>query len=59
MQAYAVTLLPVCLCVFIPFINSLLLEPVRMDFAIYVMAPEPISTAHFINPYHQSLCIYV
>jgi hypothetical protein len=23
------------------------------------MPPEPISTAYFINPYHQSVCLYV
>jgi hypothetical protein len=23
------------------------------------MAPEPISTAYFINPSHQSVCLYV
>jgi hypothetical protein len=26
---------------------------------MYIMAPEPISTAHFINPSHQSVCLYV
>jgi hypothetical protein len=25
----------------------------------YVMAPEPISKAYFINPSHQSVCLYV
>jgi hypothetical protein len=24
---------------------------------MYIVAPEPISTAHFINPSHQSMCI--
>jgi hypothetical protein len=26
---------------------------------MYIMAPEPISTAYFINPSHQSVCLYV
>jgi hypothetical protein len=26
---------------------------------MYVMVPEPISTAYFINPAHQSVCLYV
>jgi hypothetical protein len=26
---------------------------------MYIMAPEPISTAHFLNPSHQSVCLYV
>jgi hypothetical protein len=24
-----------------------------------IMAPEPISTAYFIDPFHQPLCVYV
>jgi hypothetical protein len=26
---------------------------------MYIMAPELISTAYFINPSHQSVCLYV
>jgi hypothetical protein len=26
---------------------------------MYIIAPEPISTAYFINPFHQSVCLYV
>jgi hypothetical protein len=26
---------------------------------MYIMAPEPLSKTYFINPYHQSLCLYV
>jgi hypothetical protein len=26
---------------------------------MYIMAPEPISAACFINPFHQSVCLYV
>jgi hypothetical protein len=25
---------------------------------MYIMVPEPISTAHFINPSHQSVCLH-
>jgi hypothetical protein len=34
-------------------------EPVFMKLGMYIMAPEPISTAYFINPSHQSMCLYV
>jgi hypothetical protein len=34
-------------------------EPIFMKFGMYIMAPEPISTAYFINPSHQSACLYV
>jgi hypothetical protein len=34
-------------------------ERVFMKLGLYIMAPEPISTANFINPSHQSLCLYV
>jgi hypothetical protein len=30
-----------------------------MKLGMYIMAPEPISTAYFINPYKQSVCQYV
>jgi hypothetical protein len=26
---------------------------------MYITAPEPISTAYFVNPSHQSVCLYV
>jgi hypothetical protein len=26
---------------------------------MYIMAPEPIATAHSINPTHQFMCLYV
>jgi hypothetical protein len=34
-------------------------EPVFMKLGMYTMAPESTSTAHFINPSHQSVCLYV
>jgi hypothetical protein len=30
-----------------------------MKFGKYIMAPEPISTAYFMNPSNQSVCLYV
>jgi hypothetical protein len=30
-----------------------------MKLGIYILAPEPISTAYFINLYHQSVCLHV
>jgi hypothetical protein len=30
-----------------------------MKFGMYIMGPEPISTGNFINPSHQSVCLYV
>jgi hypothetical protein len=34
-------------------------EPIFMKLGMNVMAPEPISTAYFISPYHQSVCLYL
>jgi hypothetical protein len=34
-------------------------EPVFMELGMYIMAPESISIAYFINPSHQSLCLYL
>jgi hypothetical protein len=34
-------------------------EPVSMKLDMYIMAPKPISTVYFINPSHQSVCLYV
>jgi hypothetical protein len=42
-----------------PFINFWMPEPIFMKLGMYIMAPEPISTAYFINPSHQSVCLYV
>jgi hypothetical protein len=48
-------------CVFyIPLINFLMPEPIFMKLiSIYVMSPEPVLAAYFINPFHQSVCLYV
>jgi hypothetical protein len=34
-------------------------EPISMETGMYNMATEPISTANFINPSHQSVCLHV
>jgi hypothetical protein len=51
---------PLCLCVCVsPPINFWTSEPVIRKLSTCIMAPEPISTAYFINPSHQSVCLYV
>jgi hypothetical protein len=34
-------------------------ELIFMNLGMYIMAPKPIPTAYFINPYHQSVCLHV
>jgi hypothetical protein len=34
-------------------------KPNFMKLGMYIMAPEPISTAYFINPTYQFVCLYV
>jgi hypothetical protein len=41
----------------IPHINFWTPEPIFMKLGMYIMTPEPISTAYFINPSYQSVCI--
>jgi hypothetical protein len=51
---------PFCLCVCVsPLFNFWIYESVFMKFGMYVMEPVPISTAYFINPSHQSVCLHV
>jgi hypothetical protein len=50
-------MLSVCLC--IPFINFWMPELIFMKLCMYIMAPEPISTAYVVNPCHQSMRLYV
>jgi hypothetical protein len=40
-------------------VNTMLSEPIIMELGMNTMAPEPISMAYFINPFHQSECLYV
>jgi hypothetical protein len=51
---------PCCLCVCgsFPF-NCWMPEAIFMKLCMYIMSPEPISTAYFINPSHQSVCLHV
>jgi hypothetical protein len=53
-QAYAVAMVSVFVLEFSP-INFGMAEPVFMKTGIYVIDPEPISSACFINPFHQSV----
>jgi hypothetical protein len=50
-------LLSVCRCS--PLIKFWTPQPILMKAAMYIMAPEPISTAYYINPSHQSVCLYM
>jgi hypothetical protein len=34
-------------------------EQIFMKLGMYIIAPEPISTAYFINVSHRSVCLYV
>jgi hypothetical protein len=48
---------PCCLCVCeSPPINFWMPEPIFMKVGMYVMAHEPISAVHFINPSRQYVC---
>jgi hypothetical protein len=40
-------------------INFWMTELIFMKFGMYIMASQPISTAYFINPAHQSLSVCV
>jgi hypothetical protein len=46
-------------CLFIPRINFRMPVPFFMKLGMYNMAPVPTSTVYFINPSHQSACLYV
>jgi hypothetical protein len=51
--------LHVCMYEYIPPFNFSMPEPIFMKLGTYIMAPEPISTAYFLNPAHQSVCLCV
>jgi hypothetical protein len=59
MKVGSCDLLAVCVSVYSPNINLWMIEQIFMKFGMYIMAPEPISTAHVINPSHQFVCLYV
>jgi hypothetical protein len=42
-----------------PPTNFWLPELIFIKFGLYIMAPEPISAAYFINPSHRSVYLYV
>jgi hypothetical protein len=46
-----------CVCVS-PLLTFEMSEQIIMELAMYIMAPEPIWTAHFINASHQ-FCVSV
>jgi hypothetical protein len=49
-----------CLCIYVsPLTNVWTPEPIFMKLSIYIMAPNPISMAYFINSSHQSVRLYV
>jgi hypothetical protein len=49
-----------CACVYVcPLINLWMPEPIFIKLCMYIFALESISTAYFINPSHQSVCLYV
>jgi hypothetical protein len=50
---------PCCLCIHVSPHQLWMVELICMKLGMCIMAPEPISTTHFINPSHQSVCIYV
>jgi hypothetical protein len=51
---------PCCLCASIQTsTNFQMHEPICMKLGKYIMALEPISTAYLINPFHQSMRLYV
>jgi hypothetical protein len=46
-------------CVYLSPVNVWLTETIFMKFCMYVIAFEPISSAFFIKPWDQSLCIHL
>jgi hypothetical protein len=48
-----------CVCLFIPLIIFRFLQPIFMKLGTYIMASALISTAYFINPSHQYMCVCV
>jgi hypothetical protein len=43
----------------LPSINFRLPEPIFIKLGMYIMSSEPISTVYFMNPFQQSVCLYV
>jgi hypothetical protein len=52
--AYSISMLSLC-----PPYQFWSAEPIFMKLGMYIMTPGHISTAYFINPSHQSVCLHV
>jgi hypothetical protein len=55
-------MLSVCICVYVcesHHIHFSMREPIFMEFGMYIMAFKPDSTAYFINPSTQCVCVCV
>jgi hypothetical protein len=50
-------MLSVWLCILPSRLNNVQIS--LMKLGVYIMAPEPISTVHFIDPSHQSVSLYM
>jgi hypothetical protein len=48
---------PWCLCVCMPPCHLSMSKPMSMKLGIYILVPEPVSTAYLINRSHQSVCL--
>jgi hypothetical protein len=46
-------------CLWCRGVSFWIAEPVFMKLVMYIVTPESISVAYFINPSHQSVCLYV
>jgi hypothetical protein len=49
---------PYCLSLRL-YINFWITEPIFVELTMYIIVPEPISTAYFINSSHQSVSLYM
>jgi hypothetical protein len=45
-------------CLYIPYMQFRMPDSIFMQLGMYIMAPEPISTAYFINPSHEFLYMW-
>jgi hypothetical protein len=49
----------VCLCIYVSTAIFWMLEPVTINLCMHTMAPEPILTTDYVNPFHQPVCLYI
>jgi hypothetical protein len=59
MPIYAIFFLRVCVCVCVCRIIFWIDEWIFIKLDMYIMAPELILTAYFMNLFHQSVCLYM